>query len=343
MKTYLALVFILFSSAVLSADEIYNSNILGMKLGRINSILEAESDYYIRVSEDKGIKSESLFENGDLQFIRTFSTVDDTLTEVTKKDKVTETVIRKNGVITSEKIEQEDTPDELTEYVYKNGRLEYTEFFSAGVKDYKESYMYTKNGRLLDVKREYSDNKNISASFFFIDGRLSRYLFQNADEKNYIKFDRNGILFSDSYGEGTLNETREYGSFESGGRFELIKNTLTGESRRLLFNKEDRIFSSIVKDNEGMLIEELSWKYSGGLVTELKIKGQLSLEVFKYEYNQNEEAEREIYLKNGNIIQITEYVNENYYTEELYRYGIPVLKITYKDGVRAATEQLQED
>jgi hypothetical protein len=343
MKKYFTVLLILLSASVLNADEIYNSNILGMKLGRINSAAEAETGYYLRMNLEAGVKYERLFEDGVLQFTRTLKDDNGISTIITVTDDQTETVIRENGVITSEKIEGIGKPVELTVYSYRNNKLEYTDYFSAGELVYRDEYFYTDNGRLLDVSRKYSDSSILNASFFFVDGRLSRYLFKNGDQRNYIKFDRKGIVFSDAYGAGTLNETRTYGNLDDGGRFELIRNTSTGASTKLEFNSSNRIISSIIKNEKGITTEETLWRYKADLLTEMKIKRALSLEVFNYEYDDEGKALRETYSKNGNIIQLTEYSGDNDYTVELYRFGIPVLRIKYKDGVRVTTDQLQEE
>ena len=51
---------------------------------------------------------------------------------------------------------------------------------------------------------------------------------------------------------------------------------------------------------------------------------------------------KEIYGRNGVTDKITEYKNEDDYTETIFRNGRAIIKIYYQDGERKTTEQIRE-
>lgn len=332
---------LLLSASVIPADEIFNSNILGMKLDQIASKDAADTDYYLIVSEKNGFISEQLFQKDLLIFDRNILRNNDLTSIETKRDGEFKKEKLKNGFLISEEVQRDGQQPERSEYIYNSGRLESCTFFVNDIPLYVQRYYYTTEGRLLEVNLDYTDERSANAAFSFSEGLLTYYSSTVGGRNIYIKFDKHGVVFSDTTESGSQTETREYGKLENGNSFELIKNKLTGESRYLQFN-DDQIISSLTKDADERLIEETSWKYQNDLISEMRIKKIESVEVFLFVYNTDGELIRETYRKNGNIVQITEYMSEYDYTEKLYRNGEAVLEIKYKDGVRYLTEQLQE-
>ncbi|MDC7124163.1 MAG: hypothetical protein PQJ46_01255, partial [Spirochaetales bacterium] len=70
MKKIVLIVSFLIITQNLFCREIYNSNILGMKLNQIYSETDADSGYYLITNEEDDIKIERLFENDRLIFER---------------------------------------------------------------------------------------------------------------------------------------------------------------------------------------------------------------------------------------------------------------------------------
>ena len=331
------------STISLCAEEYYKSNILGMKLEQVDGSIDKNIGWILEVINIDDVEKLKLYDDGKIFFERTVNNDGVKVVTTTLFFDKRETEVREKGAIISEKVERTGVPAELTEYKYDGRRLVYTDFFLNDEKIYRENYNYSYDGRLMDVSRVFeSDGSKMHVSFVFNNGKMSRYWYKSDDETNYIKFNRNGIVLNDSYGEGSGNELREYGELSNGRRYELITYYDTGIKKSIIYNKDNKIVLTTISDENDEKTEETSWIYEAELVKQIKIKTELSLEQIDFFYDREGKPIKEIYKKNGNIIQITEYKTEIDYTEKLYRQGLPVLLITYKDGIRVETEHLQE-
>ena len=337
---------LLFMNAAFScfSDDFYESNILGMMLKKIDAASLAEAEYIMKVtSDDEGSRIKILLHNGE-QVSRTEIKRDSgVVTEITKEENKTTTVKRENGIITSEGIAYEDGTTEKTEYNYKGRQLISAVFSANGTDVYTDEYYYTEQGRLLNVQRKYVEaENNKSISFIFNDGRISRFWLDSSESRNYIRFDRNGIVLNETIGSGGAREVREYFNMPDGSREELITDTVSGNTTRLTYDKRNRLQKSVFSNADGKIVERSDWGYRGNNLYSYKIRRDLSLEVYEYQWAEDGELLKEVYYKNGNIIQETEYDDKDNYTELLYRNGRAVLKIKYADGERTETVQLQE-
>ncbi|MBI9106048.1 MAG: hypothetical protein JEZ04_04835 [Spirochaetales bacterium] len=342
MRKILFTVLLLSVLPVLWSFDYYKSNILGMKLGAEQDSPPEDAEFILRIEKDSEKEKHSLFRGAEIYFIRTFEKTDGGEVEITRKDNLTETVIRRRGLIISEKKEEEGKPAELVEYSYKQGRLTSSEYSMGGELVYTEIYTYAAGSRLLDVKRMYTGvTEGSLSSFMFDNGRLRTYWFENGSGHSLMKFDREGIFFSEILSDGGWSETREYGRDEQGRRFELVRND-KGEKIYLLYNKSGSLQSSSSFDAAGGRTEQLLYHWEKEQLIYLTIKRDLSTEKFSFEYDSEGMMLNETYSKNGIIIQETTYNSGDDRVEKLYRYGKPILRITYRGGERVETEQLQE-
>ncbi len=342
MKRILITILVFFSSVLIYSDEYYRSNILGMKLEQIDNPQDIVDDWLLTISYRNGIESRILYNGAETVSVMEIEQKDGWVIETTRSGEKTEIITRENGIIISEETFENGVLPEKNTYVYKNGRLQYTEHYSGDEKTYTDKYKYTKEGRLLDVNREYNSRAdNIIVSFMFNDGRIESNLYTSGKRNNYIIFDKNGIVLSESYGD-TSNETREYGTLENGLRFEKVSNSDNKEITTLIFDEEDRIISNEVRSENGILKEKTEWFYESDSIKKIKKKKELLLEVIDFSYDRDGMLIEERYTRNGNIMQVREFDSELDYTEELYRNGLPVLIITYKNGTRIKTEQIRD-
>jgi len=323
--------------------DYFESNILGMKLGPVLESPPGNAEYVLRIVKTGGKEVQILFKGAEIYFTRTIEKSGGQFIETTEKADLIQTIVREKGLILSEEKAEEGRPVELSQYYYKGGRLESTVFSSGNEILYTEVYKYTADNRLLDVRRVYQDGgEGAISSFVFIGGKIRNYWSDEAGGQSIIKFDNEGIFFSQIISDENWSETREYGRDETGRRFELISNE-KGEKIRLLYNKSGSLVSSTSYDSEGHQAEQLLYRWDGELLVHLTVKKALSIEKFSYGYDRNGMLLNETYEKNGSIIQETIYYDGENWVEKLYRYGKPILRITYRDGQRVDTEQLQDE
>lgn len=340
-KLIIAVLFISVLSPLWSFDY-YKSNILGMKMGPAESEPPENAEFLLRVETDSNREVQTLFKGIEIYFTRTIEQEGKKKTEITVKADVTETIVRRNGLVLSEVKKEENKPAESIEYSYKNGKLQSSEFYSDGKLVYTEYYNYTAERRLLDVKRVYdSDKEGVISSFMFKDGRIKNFWTRDGRSQSILKFDRGGVFFSEILSDDGWSDTREYGLDDEGRRFERIRNE-NGEMIYLLYSRQGRLLSSTSYDAEGERTETLIYQWNEDLLVKLTVKKELSTEKFSYEYDEQGMLKREIYIKNGNIMQETAFSGEDGRVETLYRYGKAVLRITYRGSERIETQQLQE-
>ena len=344
MKRALFFVLLLNTVSLCFAEEYYESNILGMMLKEIDSPYDSTAEYILKVTRDEdGTEERILLRDGSEISGTEIRKEENYLFEVTVEEKKTTTVKRENGIIISEKIEKENEAAEETKYNYNGRRLISADYILDDKIVYSDRYFYTDQGRLLNVERDYKeDGKESGISFIFNEGMISRFWSDSDERKNYIMYDQNGIVLNEYFGLDDWNEIREYVNMQDGGRRELITDRNNNYTTRLTFDKNNRLSESLLKDENGHTIERAEWIYRGENLFEYKLRKDLSLEVYNYEWDGEGSLMKETYYKNGNIIQTTDYVNDDDYTELLYRNGRAVLEIKYADGVRIETVQLQE-
>jgi hypothetical protein len=322
--------------------DYYESNMLGMKFGSVMIAPPEDSEFILRVEINGEMEVQTLFNADEIYFSRTIERVDNKNVETTVKGNVTETVIRKKGLMISEAKKENGKPIELVQYNYEQERLESSVYSSGEEEVYTETYSYTPESRLLDVKRVYSDGvKGAISSFMFKGGRIRNFWSKDIVGQSLLKFDNEGIFFSEILSDDGWSETREYGRDEYGRKFERIRNG-SGELVYLVFSEAGSLLSSTAYDAEGVKTEQQLFLWDDELLVHLTVKKDLSVEKYIYEYDGNGKLLNESYSVNGSIIQETIYHDENERVELLFKYGEPILRLTYRDGERVSTEQLQE-
>ncbi len=334
--------FIILAAFPLYSDQYFRSNILGMKLDLIGEE-NKDSGYVLVVSENDGRQIETLLESGVKIFECRKESRDGKSYEITEYIDRIETVVRENGVIVSEEVNRVDQDSEVINYVYANGKLLEKHFLIGGIGIYSEAYKYGADGRILEVVRINEESQIDEKIYFtFNEGHLSRYMYKSGGKGRYIKFDKNGILYSDSFDSGGSVETIEYKRLDNGGNLEVISYKDSGERAEILYDENGRIVSRLLKDKDENIIEEADWDYKNDLLRMFRLKKDLLLEVRLYEYNPQGRPEKETLKINGIIVRVTEYLDENSYNETLYTGGRPAVRVTYENNIRVRTEQLKD-
>lgn len=327
----------------LYAEEYYVSNILGMKLDRIVESQTGEHNYYLKISIEKGIEIEELYNKDELIFTKRSTSAVNLLTVVTEKKDSTEKQIYRDGLLFTEETINDNTT-EKTVYTYKDRKLEQTQYYKDEQLVYTDYYLYTTSGRLLDVNRKYSNNLPSSRlSFLFKNGKISNYQLDSEKQSNYVVFNENGIKLNEVFYEGAIKEKRNYGFNPDGTKFEKIFYPDKNESLLLSYDSRERIILSKLTDSEDVIIEETSFEYQSGRIKTQKIKGYLFLKRYDYEYDNDGKLVKEVFSLNGVIDKITDYIDAENYVETIYIEGTKSLEIVYRNGVRFETRQAGND
>jgi hypothetical protein len=343
MKRKTFLILLLSAAQYIYSAEYYESNALGMPLGKIAESNVSDFDFVLKIEKESDREIRTLFREGDIYFTRTIETADEVVTETTVKNKVTKIVTRKNGVIIREEKISENNVAETTEYFYKDDRLEYAEYRIDNELQYRDNYSYTNQNRLLDVKREYQQNDESDvSSFIFRKGKIAEFWSNLGRGQSYLSFNSDGLVFSEIVSEENQAETREYGRLENGNTFVIITDHATGNRLRTEYDSSGRPEYSVVFDPGNKKLEEEYYTYQSDRLVMLTVKKELSTEKYIYSYDADGAVTSEIYKKNDNIIYRKIFSDDENYIEILYRRGTPFMKITYREGERVNTEDYQE-
>ena len=341
MKKSLLTFLLLSAAASVWPFDYYESNILGMKLSPAGESPPEDCEYVLRVEQVQDGSVETLLSGGKVVLTRTTETIGGESFETTEKDGKTEKVIRRGGLVVSEETAEEGKPAQLFSYNYEGGRLVSADIFSDGELSYTEKYLYTKDGRLLDVRRVYADSGDgVFSSFIFKDGRINAFWSKDEKGSGLMKFGAGGLLFSEISSESGWSERREYGEDDAGRRTEKITDE-EGRCLTLTYDEAGKILFSSSADPDGMVTEQLRYEWDGELLSELTVKKELSVDKFSYEYDEEGLLTEESHRRNGTMVSRIFY-RENRRIERLFRFGTPILEITYEDDERIGTKQLQD-
>ena len=332
-----------FSVFICFAEEIFESNALGMKLREIDAPSGSGTGWVLRVRQRDGVETVRLFSDGALYSEKTIVREGGRETETKFENELRETVVRENGLVISEESENTDGSIGKTIYAYSGSRLDSSEYSVDGETVYIERYMYTDEGRLLDFCREYSaDGSRLSNAFVFNEGLISAYWMHSEEIKNYIRFTGRNIEKNEIFGEGAAEQLREYEQLPDGGSRETITDIETGKIAELLYDSEKQLVNKKLYDEESRLVEESMYNYRNGYLSSVKVRSGLLLEHYIWDRDSEGEAEQERFYRNGVLVQQTEYESEDEYVQTLFRGGRAVLRLKYQNGERVLTEQLQE-
>ena len=257
------------------------------------------------------------------------------------KDGRTVVVTKEGGLPVSEKLIAEDGASEYIKFFYEGSLLQQVEGYSEDELIYTDKYAYTVDNMLLDVKREFpSSGRGVISSIIFKDGLLTDYWADDNESRTYLRFDETGLIYSELETASGWRESREYTEDEF-GRDVLKLVDSAGRELTTTFDDTGRTIRTSESDESGQLVETVAYEYRGELLVTMSIKTELSNERFFYTYDKEGEPDTELYQKNGIVVKKTSFEG-NRRTEELYRFGTPVLRIIFEDGRRIGTEQIQE-
>ena len=339
-KTFL-IITIFFISVFVTAETMFNSNVLGMQFDELDFTNNAVSDFVLVVYDDE-YETKELFKGNKLYSkTTTIYEYDKTITTIEKDDE-REIISLRDGLIISEEREKVNAKKELIKYEYRDRIINKVEHYLEDNLQYTDVYYYTKEGRLLEIKRSYDDEQTAIFSTCYKDGKIASYLLSLPSGTSYLEFDKNGVLFSDFSDTQSGEEKREYVKLKNGNYQLTITNKTTGNVIVNIFDRSNKILESIERTSEGNFIEEKIWKYRNNLVKSLKIRHKDFSELYEYRYRGADKLANMKYFRNGVIMQETSYIDENNYTKILFRYEKPVISVKYEDGIKTSTMDIQE-
>ena len=326
------------------AQDYYRSNILGMKLNRVDGLLTEGYVILVEDLDDKEIRI--LYENGNVLSKTEVERIGVKTTETVFESGSKKVTVREKGLPVSEETEiyAEDGMGrtvELFRYEYDGSLLSGVIFSVDSEEVYRDRYWYSSEGRLLDVERSFPEREGIISSYVFLKGRLNDYWYKDDEQTGLMVFNSEGISRSTITGAGGYTETRFYGKLEGGGSYREIRSSENGDILRIEYDENGKLTSSLQYDEDGRIVEEVKNIYNEELLSSTRIRNSKGNERILFEYDREDRLIREVYYRNGNVIEETEYSDSENFSRLLYRDGKAEIRIVYRDGEKYRTEQIE--
>lgn len=332
MKKQAMLVSLFSVCACLWAQRYYESNALGMPIREIPAYRTDEFVYVLEVEEQGSLviqtllKDEAEHKRWELQYgegkLESELVYADGVLEASRQydaGALVEEVLYEAGEIAEKRI-----------YDYSDGFLkEVRAFDGAGDLIYTDSYERSAAGRLRRVKRISGEGRKESA-FIYSAGELVEEWHGGDDE---------GVLFRYHGGEKLAEETweglklllAEEIKILDGKKEIVVEDSVLGTTTTRYYDEEDRVKIERIETAEDLL-EHLRYDYEGENVTQKTRITRSAKEDWVYEYDDKGVVVRETLMRNTWVIKVIEHTGENEYYEEIYRDGVPSLRVYFKDG-----------
>ncbi len=331
-KVFLFLI-IIFIPGILTAQLYFKSNMIGMRLAPVEADEVSGFEWHLEVSDDAEDSEVSiLYHEGRIYSRKTVSVSGGKSVETLTKADVTEISVREDGLVISEESRNSDGTDLKTVYSYSGADISEVTSYENETRLYTDRYLYSAGGRLLDVKREYTDSDDSSLmSFLFTGGNIKAYLISMTKKSSLLVYDDEGRLkLEEVKNDQTVTKIRRI-SRDSRGSREVIENSTDGTVTTLTFNFENLLIREDQRDSDGIRIKTVDFTYKDGKTASIirTVPGTVEKEFFT---NDNEGILiSELYMRNGNRIREINYTDENSYSEIFYRNGRPSVEIKYEN------------
>ena len=314
------------------AQRYYESNALGMPIRQIREYRIDEFVFVLKVEEQDDLiirtllKYEIEYKRWELQYNEGLLKSELLYTEGV----LVESRLYDLGVLAEEARYEGDEITEKRIYDYTGGFLK--EVRAHDGEDnllYTDSYERSAAGRLRRIKR-ISGEKKEESSFVYSSGGLV---------EEWHGTDGEGVLFRYHDGERLAEETWEGLKLllaEEVKRFEgkkevVVQDAVLGTTTTRYYDEEDRVKIER-KETEEDLLEHVRYDYEGQNVTQKTRVTRSAKEDWVFEYDDEGEILRETLLRNTWIIKVIEHTGEGHYYEEIYRDGVPSLRVYFEDG-----------
>ncbi|TVQ24034.1 MAG: hypothetical protein EA383_12710 [Spirochaetaceae bacterium] len=361
----LFLLLLLCAAPVLHAltEGLYRSNTVGMKLERLgppdaDRVLDDELPYVLRVrrlssSSDGTVRHERILEGIDGVEART---VIETRggrrireTEYTD-DGYEERVFNSDGLV--ERVTVHDSRGVLEErsYAYEGPRL-------LGLRSdhrdpdtsYRETFRYTSDGRLRSVTRVDATGTRRFSEYLFRDTTLVEEWHSDGREDLLIRYGSAGqIVRAEAYRGGELMEWERWEWARPAGTGPVVLSGRvtwdagTGRTETYAFDGDGRVVTHTTSREGEVLISRRMTYESELLHSEETTRSDGPDEVIRYYHNEDGSLTRSERLRDGSMVRLREYGENERVWETRFIAGEPVLRIEFIAENRVREQVLQD-
>lgn len=331
-KILLSILIISLTSSVYCKSIVYNSNMIGQKLG----LFDGSSEYKLKVATDNNLVTTFLYFN-DEEIKNTKVFVQDNIKTVTTVEHNNETTTTYSDSLPI-KITSKDS---ITNFTYDNKKL--------------ITKSIHKNGILKQFSRYYYSGQTLVALFRSVDDKMVYYIFENgntpqlllsSDNKFSIITINNTILTSANYdGENKLS----FKDAKLNDDGTIVITTLSGSNTlKEYYDNEGLLIKveTIEENNHLKQLKEISYDEFNNTskITETIYEKDSSKESVKNISIYNNGKLKEIQkLENGILISLSNYNEFGKKVEILYKNGQKFCTITYSiDGKKIDNVQYEK-
>ena len=235
-------------------------------------------------------------------------------------------------------------PSDSVQYTYDSDRLSQVEKYdSEGTSRFRETYLYTKRGRLREIVRLYPNGSVWTASFSFDSEGLAEERIKQDREMYLGTYALNGVL--DSWqvrNDGIVSEEKLWEYFPESGEVRRITKRLPGEGITVeeLYDTEGNIVSRTVS---GGSQEEVAYSRNdqGLLIEKTRISAD-GKENWLYAYDEEGEVLSEAYYRKTSLEKVRYYTAKDMWFDELYRDNAVFLRVYYEKQEKVKEEIIGE-
>lgn len=340
MKKAAIVILILLVTQGLWAERYYESNALGLPLREIRPFRIDEFPFVLRVVEDVDLVIKTLLKETEEYKRWELRYADDLLVSesIYLNGVLSESRAFDLGVLTEEVLYDGEIISEKRIYDYSSGFLS-----EVRAVDGDENLLYTdvyersRAGRLRRIYRVASEEVDESA-FIYSKGELVEEWHGKDDEGILFRYHDGAKLAEETWEGLKLLLSEEVRVFD-GKKQVVTDDAELGITTTKYYDDEDRVRIER-KETENDLLEHIRYDYEGEKVTEKTSITRAAKEDWRYEYDSNGEVIRETLVRNTWTVKVIEHTGEGEYFEEIYRDGVPALRVYFKDGAKVDEEFL---
>lgn len=323
----------------LFSQTYYEATAFGIPIREISSAQIEEFEYVLIYSEsDNRVVRQLLKETKEIKKWERIIKWKDTYQETEyDKEHIVSIIYVEGALIIREDLYFEGELSEIRRYTYENRELKGTTVENAkGELLYHNKYLTATNGRLARVVQSQPNKGDLIYSYQYSGNDLQHVITQESDLTINYRY-KKGKLFSVEHKKGDQLLFYKENPLE-GVKKTIQKDTLSDLYIQNFYNTQNRIIQSITwKDNEKS-VASYQYDKKGNLI-EKTIRSKGSTERYQYSY-QEEKLSTRSYYKNEELLKKALFSAPNDYVETLYRKGVPLFEITYKDNVKTKVEFL---
>ena len=315
------ILFFLDIQAVFSITNYHQSNQNGMVLGQIQKQRLDEYEYAVKIVKYNNRQhSKELFNKGEL--IRTwknkYTGKNNQVVEIYENDLLVKKEWLKNEIIIREFFyEQEQTVKKVFYEFSDQGLIEEVKTHDAGDNQISvKNYNYDERGRIRDIRKISIEEDQVDwFVFFYENGVIRKEVYKLKDGEYIFFYDRHGLEKKGEINyQDELFRVWENEYDKKGNILKKIENDYWKE-RKIISQYEKNLVNKrfIYHDDELKIKESYIYNEEDLLKRKLILEGLNKTEIY-YEYNNDDEIEKERHLLNNSLYRIILYL-ENLKTE----------------------------